>query len=156
RPRGWHLDEVHMQVDGQPMSGSLFDFGMYAFHNAAALIKKGTGVYVYLPKMESHAEAALWREVFAHTETTLGLPKSTIRATVLIETILASFQMDEILYELRDYIVGLNCGRWDYIFSFIRKMRNRADCVVPDRASLTMEAHALRSYSKLLIETCHR
>ncbi len=156
RPRGWHLEEAHVVVDGSAMSASLCDFGLFAFHNAAALLAKGTGVYVYLPKLESRHEAALWREVFAYTEQQLGLPSRTIRATVLIETILAAFEMDEILYELRDYIVGLNCGRWDYIFSFIKKFRNRADCVLPDRGSVTMETHALRNYSRLLIETCHR
>ena len=156
RPRGWHLDEAHMKVDGAAMSASLFDFGLFAFHNAAALLAKGSGIYVYLPKLENHREAALWREVFADTEAALGLPKGSIRATVLIETILAAFEMDEILFELRDYIVGLNCGRWDYIFSFIKKFRNRAGFVLPDRASVTMETRAMRSYSRLLIETCHR
>jgi malate synthase len=156
RPRGWHLDEAHVLVGGKPMSGGLFDFGLYVFHNAKTLLAKGSGPYFYLPKMESHLEARLWAEVFAFAETTLGLAHGSIRATVLIETILASFEMDEILYELRDYIVGLNCGRWDYIFSFIKKFRNRADFVLPDRGQVTMESHALRSYSRLLIKTCHR
>ena len=156
RPRGWHLDEAHMLVDGKPVSGGLFDFGLYVFHNAKTLLGKGTGPYFYLPKMESHLEARLWAEVFAFAENALGIPHGSIRATVLIETILAAFEMDEILYELRDYIVALNCGRWDYIFSFIKKFRNRADFVLPDRGQVTMESHALRSYSRLLIKTCHR
>jgi malate synthase len=156
RPRGWHLDEKHVLVDGQRMSASLFDFGLYFFHNARALVTKGRGPYFYLPKMESHREARLWNDVFVSAQETLGLPQRTIKATVLIETILAAFEMDEILYELRDHIAGLNCGRWDYIFSFIKKFRNRPDFVLPDRALVTMTTHFLRSYSRLLIETCHR
>ena len=134
RPRGWHLDEKHVLVDGKPISASLFDFGLYFFHNAKALIRKGTGPYFYLPKMESHLEARLWNDVFKFAQDELGIPRGTIRATVLIETILAAFEMDEILYELRDHSAGLNCGRWDYIFSFIKKFRNRPDFVLPNRA----------------------
>jgi malate synthase len=156
RPRGWHLDEKHMLVDGARVSASLFDFGLYFFHNARALISRGSGPYFYLPKLESHLEARLWNDVFVAAEEALGLPPRTIKATVLIETILAAFEMDEILYELRDHIAGLNCGRWDYIFSFIKKFRNRPDFVLPDRALVTMTTHFLRSYSRLLIETCHR
>lgn len=156
RPRGWHLVEKHVHVDGQPISGSLFDFGLYFYHNVQALIAKGTGPYFYLPKLESHLEARLWNEVFVLAQNELGLPQRTIKATVLIETILAAFEMDEILYELRDHIVGLNCGRWDYIFSFIKKFRNRAEYVLPDRALVTMTVPFMRSYSLLAIKTCHR
>jgi len=156
RPRGWHLVEKHMLVDGQPVSASLFDFGLFFFHNAAAQIERGTGPYFYLPKMESHLEARLWNEVFTFSEARLGLPHGVVRATVLIETILASFEMNEILYELRDHSAGLNCGRWDYIFSFIKKFRHRPDFVLPDRAQVTMERHFLKSYVDLLIQTCHR
>src|SRR5580698_1818497 len=156
RPRGWHLDEKHVLVDGQRMSASLFDFGLYFFHNARALVAKGQGPYFYLPKMESHREARLWNDVFVSAQETLGLPQRTIKATVLIETILAAFEMDEILYELRGHIAGLNCGRWDYIFSFIKKFRNRPDFLLPDRAAVTMERHFLKSYVDLLIHTCHR
>ena len=156
RPRGWHLVEKHFLVDGKPISGSLFDFGLYFFHNAQKLIDKGTGPYFYLPKMESHLEARLWNDVFTFAQEELGIPRSTIRATVLIETILAAFEMDEILYELRDHSAGLNCGRWDYIFSFIKKFRNHPDFVLPDRSTLTMDKHFLKSYVDLLIQTCHR
>src|SRR5579864_5466765 len=156
RPRGWHLVEKHFLVDGKPISGSLFDFGLYFFHNAHRLIRKGTGPYFYLPKMESHLEARLWNEVFCFAQDELDIPRGTIRATVLIETILAAFEMDEILYELRDHSAGLNCGRWDYIFSFIKKFRNRPDFVLPDRSTLTMDKHFLKSYVELLIQTCHR
>ena len=156
RPRGWHLLEAHVLVDGQPMSGSLFDFGLYFFHNTRQLLKMGSGPYFYLPKLENRYEAALWNEVFVAAEAALGLPIGTIKATVLIETILAAFEMDEILYALRDHIVALNCGRWDYIFSFIKKFHNRADCVLPDRQQVTMTTHFLRSYSLLTIKTCHR
>ena len=156
RPRGWHLIERHFLVDGKPISGSLFDFGLYFFHNAQRLIRKGTGPYFYLPKMESHLEARLWNDVFCFAQDELGIPRGTIRATVLIETILAAFEMDEILYELREHSSGLNCGRWDYIFSFIKKFRNRPDFVLPDRSTLTMEKHFLKSYVELLIQTCHR
>ena len=156
RPRGWHLNEKHFVVDGKPISGSLFDFGLYFFHNAAPLIRKGTGPYFYLPKMESHLEARLWNDVFRFAQDQLGIPQGTIRGTVLIETILAAFEMDEILYELREHSSGLNCGRWDYIFSFIKKFRNRPDFVLPDRSTITMEKHFLNSYVELLIKTCHR
>ncbi len=156
RPRGWHLPERHMTVDGVPMSGSLFDFGLYFFHNAAELLARGTGPYFYLPKIESHLEARLWNDVFVYAQDALGIPQKTIKATVLIETILAAFEMDEILWELRDHSAGLNCGRWDYIFSFIKKFREQEWSVLPDRAQVTMTAHFLRSYSQLLIKTCHR
>jgi len=156
RPRGWHLDERHVLVDGQPMSGSLFDFGLYFFHNAKHLLASGTGPYFYLPKMESHLEARLWNDVFVFAQEELGIPYGSIRATVLIETILATFEMDEILYELRDHSAGLNCGRWDYIFSFIKKFSSDPKAILPDRAQVTMTTHFLRSYSKLLIRTCHR
>ena len=156
RPRGWHLWEKHMLVDGTPVSGSLFDFGLFFFHNAAVQIERGTGPYFYLPKMESHLEAQLWNEVFVFSQRKLGIPHGSIRATVLIETILAAFEMDEILHELRDHSAGLNCGRWDYIFSFIKKFRHRSDLVLPDRAQVTMERHFLKSYVDLLIRTCHR
>jgi malate synthase len=156
RPRGWHLDERHFSVDGKPISGSLFDFGLYFFHNARQLILSGTGPYFYLPKLESHMEARLWNDVFCFAQDELRIPRGTIRATVLIETILAAFEMDEILYELREHSAGLNCGRWDYIFSFIKKFRNRPDFVLPDRSIVTMEKHFLKSYVDLLIQTCHR
>ena len=156
RPRGWHLDEKHFQVDGRPISASLFDFGLYFFHNAQALIVKGTGPYFYLPKMESHLEARLWNDVFVFAQDELGIPRGTIRATVLIETILAAFEMDEILYELREHSSGLNCGRWDYIFSFIKKFRGHPEFVLPDRSLVTMQCHFLASYVELLIQTCHR
>src|SRR6266481_5409191 len=156
RPRGWHLDEKHFQVDGKPISASLFDFGLFFFHNAARLMEKSTGPYFYLPKMESHLEARLWNDVFNLAQDELGIPRGTIRATVLIETILAAFEMDEILYELKDHSAGLNCGRWDYIFSFIKKFRQRPDCVLPDRARVTMDRRFLKSYVDLLIQTCHR
>jgi malate synthase len=156
RPRGWHLNEKHFTVEGKPISGSLFDFGLFFFHNARRLIAKGTGPYFYLPKMESHLEARLWNDVFCFAQDELSIPRGTIRATVLIETILAAFEMDEILYELREHSAGLNCGRWDYIFSFIKKFRNRPDFVLPDRSVVTMEKHFLKSYVELLIQTCHR
>ncbi len=156
RPRGWHLIEKHMLVDGAAVSASLFDFGLFFFHNAAPQIERGTGPYFYLPKMESHLEARLWKDVFTFSEQRLGIPHGTIRATVLIETILGAFEMDEILYELRDHSAGLNCGRWDYIFSFIKKFRHRPDFVLPDRVQVTMERHFLKSYVDLLIRTCHR
>jgi len=156
RPRGWHLYEKHILVDGKQVPGAFVDFGLYIFHNHAELKRRGTGPYFYLPKTESHLEARLWAEVFRHTEARLGLAPQTIKATLLIEVILAAFEMDEILWELRDYIVGLNCGRWDYIFSFIKKFSRYPDMVLPDRAQVTMTTHFLRSYSKLLIKTCHR
>jgi len=156
RPRGWHLEERHFLVDGEPMSGSLFDFGLYFFHNAKALLQSGTGPYFYLPKIESHLEARLWNDAFVFAQNYIGVPQGSIRATVLIETILATFEMDEILYELREHSAGLNCGRWDYIFSFIKKFSHDPHAVLPDRAQVTMTTHFLRSYSKLLIRTCHR
>jgi malate synthase len=156
RPRGWHLLEKHFHVAGAPMSASLFDFGLYFFHNFRALMDRGTAPYFYLPKMENHHEARLWRDVFNFAEQYVGIPHGTIRATVLIETITATFQMDEILFELRDYSAGLNCGRWDYIFSFIKKFRNRPGYVLPDRAAVTMEQPFMRSYVELLIHTCHK
>jgi malate synthase len=156
RPRGWHLPEKHVLIDGEPMSGALFDFALFFFHNAKELVARGTGPYFYLPKIESHLEARLWNDVFVHAQARLGLPKGTIRATVLIETILAAFEMDEILYELRDHSAGLNCGRWDYIYSFIKKFAEDPNCVLPDRGQVTMTTHFLRSYSLLLIKTCHR
>jgi malate synthase len=156
RPRGWHLEEQHVRVDGEPMSGSLFDFGLYLFHNAKELLARGSGPYFYLPKTESHLEARLWNDVFIRAQNALGIPQGSIRATVLIETILAAFEMDEITYELRDHSAGLNCGRWDYIFSFIKKFANDAHSVLPDRAQVTMTTHFMRSYSKLAIKTCHK
>jgi malate synthase len=156
RPRGWHLYEKHLLVDGEPVPGAFLDFGLYLFHNHAELRRRGTGPYFYLPKTESHLESRLWAEVFRHAEARLGLPPQTIKVTVLIETILAAFEMDEILWELRDYIVGLNCGRWDYIFSFIKKFSRYPDFVLPDRSQVTMTTHFLRSYSRLLIKTTHR
>jgi malate synthase len=156
RPRGWHLPERHCLVDGRAVPGALVDFGLFLFHNARELIARGTGPYFYLPKLESHLEARVWNDVFLHAQAALGLPAGTIRATVLIETLPAAFEMDEILYELRPHSAGLNCGRWDYIFSAIKTLRSRADFVLPDRGQVTMEAPFLRSYSQLLIKTCHR
>jgi len=156
RPRGWHLPEKHLHVDGAPASGSLFDFGLYAFHNARRRLDRGLGTYFYLPKLESHREARLWNDVFGFAEESLGLPRGTIRATVLIETILAAFEMDEILYELRDHSIGLNAGRWDYIFSLIKKFRDRPDMILPDRAQVTMTVPFMRAYTELLVRTCHR
>ncbi len=156
RPRGWHLVEEHFHVDGQPVSASIFDFAVYFFHNAQELIRRGTGPYFYLPKMESHLEARLWNDIFVRAQRELGIPNGTIRATVLIETILAAFEMHEILYELRDHSAGLNCGRWDYIFSFIKKFRSRHDFITPDRAQITMDKAFLAAYVDLLIRTCHR
>ena len=156
RPRGWHLPEKHLRVDGRPVSGSLFDFGIFFFHNARALIARGSGPYFYLPKMESHLEARLWNDVFNYAQDALGIPRGTIRATVLIETILAAFEMDEILYELREHSAGLNCGRWDYLFSCIKKFRNREGFVLADRALLNMTTPFMRAYSLLTIKTCHR
>jgi malate synthase len=156
RPRGWHLEEKHVLVDGRPMSGSLFDFGLYYYRNAKELLARGSGPYFYLPKLESRLEARLWNDVFLYSQEALELPVGTIRATVLIETILAAFEMDEILFELREHSAGLNCGRWDYIFSVIKKFSARPEFVMPDRATVTMTTRFLRSYSRLLIETCHR
>jgi malate synthase len=156
RPRGWHLDEKHMRVDGKPVSGGLFDFGLYFFHNAATRVAKGSGIYLYLPKMESHLEARLWNEAFVLAQTELGLPVGTVKATVLIETIMATFEMDEILYELRDHSAGLNCGRWDYIFSCIKKFKKQPGFILADRGLVTMTSPFMRAYSQLLIKTCHR
>lgn len=156
RPRGWHLVEKHMLVDGKSVSGGLFDFGLYFFHNAKELLARGTGPYFYLPKMESHLEARIWNDAFVLAQNELGIPQGTIRATVLIETIPAAFEMDEILYELRDHSAGLNCGRWDYIFSCIKRFRNKPDFVLADRALITMTTHFMHSYSLLCIKTCHR
>jgi malate synthase len=156
RPRGWHLQEKHAFVDGRPISASMFDFGLYFFHNARPLLDRGTGPYFYLPKMESHLEARLWNDIFLFAQDRLSIPRGTIRATVLIETILAAFEMDEILYELREHSAGLNCGRWDYIFSFIKKTRNHGEFILPNRSEVTMDRHFLNSYVQLLIQTCHR
>jgi malate synthase len=156
RPRGWHLPEKHVRVNGEPVSGALFVFAVYLANNHEALARAGTGPYFYLPKLESHREARLWNDVFVAAQDALGIPRGTIKATVLIETILAAFEMDEILYELREHCAGLNCGRWDYIFSFIKKFRNRPDFLLPDRGGVTMERHFLKSYVDLLIKTCHR
>ncbi|MFT4080504.1 malate synthase A [Rhodomicrobium sp.] len=156
RPRGWHLVERHVTVDKQPVAGALFDFGLYFFHNANAALAKGSGPYFYLPKMESHLEARLWNEVFLFAEEHLQLRVGTIKATVLIETLPAVFEMHEILYELRDHIVGLNCGRWDYIFSYIKTLRTKADRILPDRGQVVMSKAFLKAYAELLIQTCHR
>jgi malate synthase len=156
RPRGWHLPERHFQVDGEPVSGSLFDFGLYVFHNGKRLLERGAGPWLYLPKLESHLEARLWNDVFTHSEDALGLERGSIRATVLIETVLAAFEMDEILWELREHAAGLNAGRWDYMFSVIKKFRDRPEFVLPDRNSVTMTAPFMRAYTELLVKTCHR
>ncbi|MGH8260320.1 MAG: malate synthase A, partial [Steroidobacteraceae bacterium] len=156
RPRGWHLPERHLLVDGEPIAGALFDFGLYFFHNARAQIAAGTGPYFYLPKLESHLEARLWNDVFVHAQAALGVPKGTIKATVLIETLPAAFEMDEIIHELREHMAGLNCGRWDYIFSFIKRLGRQADALTPDRAVMGMGSAFLRAYSLKLIQTCHR
>jgi malate synthase len=156
RPRGWHLTDKHFLVDGEPVSASLLDFGLYFFHNHAELKRRGTGPYFYLPKLESHLEARLWNDVFVQAQELLAIPAGTIRATVLIETILAAFEMDEILYELRAHSAGLNCGRWDYIFSCIKKFGSDPHFVLADRALVTMTTHFMRAYSQLLIKTCHR
>jgi malate synthase len=156
RPRGWHLVERHVRVDGAPVPASLFDFGLFLFHNARDLGARGSGPYFYLPKLEHHLEARLWNDVFIFAQAELGIPRGTIRATVLIETILAAFQMDEILYELREHAAGLNAGRWDYLFSVIKKFRGRPEFVLPDRAQLTMTVPFMRAYTELLVRTCHR
>ncbi len=156
RPRGWHLEEKHLRVDGVPVSASLFDFGLFFFHNARTQIARGTRPYFYLPKLESHLEARLWNDVFHLAQDELGVPRGTIRATVLIETLPAAFEMDEILWELREHSAGLNCGRWDYIFSYIKKLKDRPECVLPDRGQVTMDRHFLKAYVHLLIRTCHR
>ena len=156
RPRGWHLLERHVRVDDEPVSASLFDFGLYFFHNAAELLDRDSGPYFYLPKMESHREARLWNDVFVAAQEWLGIPRGTIRATPLIETILAALEMDEILYELREHAAGLNAGRWDYIFSSIKKFRLRPEVMLPDRAQVTMTIPFMRAYTELLVKTCHR
>jgi malate synthase len=156
RPRGWHLDEAHLLVDGSPISASLFDFGLAFFHNAREQLDRGSGPYFYLPKLESHLEAELWNDVFVAAQAALDIPQGSVRATVLIETILAAFEMEEILYELRDHAAGLNAGRWDYIFSLIKKLRSRPDMVLPDRAQVTMAVSFMRAYQQLLVTTCHR
>jgi len=156
RPRGWHLPEKHWLHDNEPIAGAFVDFGLYLWHNAAELLRRGSGPYFYLPKLENRFEARLWAQVIEHSEKALGLARGTVKVTVLIETITAAFEIDEILHELRDWIVGLNCGRWDYIFSFIKKFGHRAEFVLPDRGSVTMSTHFLRSYSQLVIQRCHR
>ncbi|MGG3737776.1 malate synthase A [Aeribacillus pallidus] len=156
RPRGLHLEEKHITVDRQPISASLVDFGLYFFHNARRLIEKGSGPYFYLPKLESHLEARWWNDVFLYAQKYIGLPRGTIKATVLIETIMAAFEMDEILYELKEHSAGLNCGRWDYIFSYLKKLRNQPDVLLPDRSQVTMTVPFMRAYSLLTIKTCHR
>src|SRR3569833_1399989 len=156
RPRGWHMPEKHVRIGGEVVSGALFDFALYMANNFEALARKGTGPYFYLPKLENHLEARLWNDVFVATQDALGMKRGTIRATVLIETILAAFEMEAILFELREHCAGLNCGRWDYIFSYIKKFRNRPDFLLPDRAAVTMDRHFLISYVDLLIQTCHR
>jgi malate synthase len=155
RPRGWHLDEKHLLVDGEPISASLFDFGLYLFHNGKEALERGAGPYFYVPKLESHLEARLWNDVFVAGQDELGIPRGSVRATVLIETILAAFEMDAILYELRDHSGGLNAGRWDYIFSVIKKFKDRDDFVLPDRAQVTMTVPFMRAYTELLVKTCH-
>jgi malate synthase len=156
RPRGWHLVDRHVLVDGKPMSAGLLDFGLYVFHNAAELVERGSGPYFYLPKLESHLEARLWNDVFVHAQEALGLPVGTIKATVLIETILAAFEMEEILYELRDHSAGLNAGRWDYIFSCVKTFRRREDLMLPDRGQITMTVPFMRAYTEQLVRACHR
>ncbi len=156
RPRGWHLEEKHFLQDGEPISGGIFDFGLYFFHNAKHLLASGTGPYFYLPKMESHLEARLWNDIFLRAQEELGVPRGSIKATVLIETIMAAFEMDEILYELREHSAGLNCGRWDYIFSMIKRLRNHPTFILPDRSQVTMTVRCMHSYSLLAIKTCHR
>lgn len=156
RPRGWHLPEKHFLINGEPISGSLFDFGLYLFHQAHKLLQNGSGPYFYLPKMENHFEARLWNDVFVFAQEQLGLPKGSIRATVLIETILAAFEMEEILYELREHCVGLNAGRWDYIFSIIKKFQQKEEFIFPDRSQITMTVPFMRAYTELLVKTCHK
>lgn len=156
RPRGLHLSEKNIQIDGESISGSFFDFGLYFFHNAKEAISRGTGPYFYLPKLESHLEARLWNDIFVYAQQQLGVPNGTIKATVLIETIMAAFEMDEILYELRNHSAGLNCGRWDYIFSYIKRLRNQSQVILPDRGQVTMTSPFMRAYSQLCIQTCHR
>ncbi len=156
RPRGWHLPEKHVTVDGEPISGSLFDFGLYFFHNARERLDRGTGPYFYLPKIQSHLEARLWNDVFIFAQDALGIPRGSVRATVLIETLPAAFEMEEILHELAEHSGGLNAGRWDYLFSMIKTLRRRRDLVLPDRAQVTMTVPFMRAYTELLVKTCHR
>jgi malate synthase len=156
RPRGWHLEEKHIEINGEPISGSLLDFGLYFFHNAKTLLKNGSGPYFYLPKIESYNEARLWDDVFVFSQNYCGVPYGSVKATVLVETILASFQLNEILWELKDHSAGLNCGRWDYIFSFIKKFRNLPGQVFPDRSQVTMTVPFMRAYTQLVIQTCHK
>ncbi|MFL6680600.1 MAG: malate synthase, partial [Burkholderiaceae bacterium] len=156
RPRGWHLDEKHVLVDGQRVSGGIFDFGLFLFHNAREQIARGAGPFFYLPKMESHLEARLWNDIFVRAQDKLGLPQGTIKATVLIETILAAFEMDEILYELREHSAGLNAGRWDYIFSCIKKFKVDTDFCLAERSKVTMTSPFMRAYALLLLKTCHK
>ena len=156
RPRGWHLPEKHVLLDGKPVSASLFDFGLYTFHNAKRLLEKGSGPYFYLPKLEGHREARLWNDVFVYAQDALGVPRGSIKATVLVETILAAFEMDEILYELREHSGGLNAGRWDYIYSIIKKFSSRPEFILPDRAQISMTVPFMRAYTELLVKTCHR
>ena len=155
-PRGWHLDEPRVTVDNAPMSGSIFDFALYFFHNARELVKRGSGPYFYLPKMEHYLEARLWNDIFAFSQSYIGISQGTIRGTVLIETLPAAFQMEEILFELREHSSGLNCGRWDYIFSFIKRRRADLNAVLPDRADVTMDVTFMNAYVKKLVQTCHR
>lgn len=156
RPRGWHLDEPRIRIDNKPLSGSLFDFALYFFHNASYLLSHSSGPYYYLPKMESYLEARLWSDVFYFSQSYLRIPTGSIRATVLIETLPAAFQMEEILYELRAHSSGLNCGRWDYIFSVVKKRRADSGAIMPDRKDVTMEVGFMDSYVRLLIQTCHK
>ena len=156
RPRGWHLDEKHVLVDGEPISASLFDFGMYMFHNAAERVARGTGPYFYLPKLESHLEARLWNDAFVKAQDDLGVPQGSVRATVLIETLPAAFEMEEILYELRDHSAGLNAGRWDYIFSAVKRFKSQPTFTLPDRVQVTMTTPFMRAYTELLVRTCHK
>jgi malate synthase len=156
RPRGWHLPEKHVLVDGSPIAGALFDFGLYFFHNARRLLERGSAPYFYLPKLESHREARLWNDVFVFAQDALGIPRGSIKATVLLEVVVSAFEMDEILYELRDHSAGLNAGRWDYIFSIIKKFHSRPDFLLPDRAQVTMTVPFMRAYTELLVKACHR
>ncbi len=156
RPRGWHLLEKHLLVDGRPVAGAFMDFGLYVFHNAKALLERGSGPYFYLPKLESHKEARLWNDIFVRAQERLGIPKGTIKATVLVETFPAAFEMEEILYELRDHSSGLNAGRWDFIFSAIKKFNHRPDFLLPDRVQVTMTVPFMRAYTELLVRTCHK
>ena len=156
RPRGWHLEEKHVTVDGEPVSGGIFDFAIYFYNNAVESLKQGFGPYFYLPKMEHHLEAKLWNDIFNYSQDYIGIPRGTIRASVLIETLPAAFQMDEIIYQLRQHIAGLNCGRWDYIFSYIKSLRNHPEFILPDRSQVTMAAPFMSSYVKLLVHTCHK